>query len=420
MTSLYLDPFSGIAGDMFLGLLTDLGAEKSAIREEMDLLGINYGLQVEKVNKNGIMATSIKPVFAEERASPLSLDEIDDLVGKLDESVGKKVEKMVDHLAKAESRVHGVPLDKVHFHELGSYDAVIELTGVVTGLEVLGVDRIYSGPVNVGSGFVTIEHGRFPVPAPATADLLKGIPIRLGSGEIQSELVTPTGAVMLSELVDSFREVEFSIEEIGYGAGDRSLSIPNVLRGFLGREQDLGRDHVTIYDYHFADEPSEEDTSLNDYSSIGHLSTPYEDKAPYQSVSDEDGEFSIALKEEFVPGLAELDQFQYIYVLYGLHRVQGYDLVVEPPWREKSEGVGLFASRSPNRPNPVGLSVVKLYEVKDNQLFISNIDAFDGSPVLDIKPYVEDLDSKEDAGKGWLAEENDIEHLQLHLKGIPH
>ncbi|GEM_PF-609832 len=422
MSSLYLNPFSGIAGDMFLGLLVDLGVEVSTLKDELDLLGVDYDLRINKINKSGIMATSLKPVFVAENESGLSFEEIMALIDNLDDFVAERAKRMFDKLARAESSVHGVPLEEVHFHELGSLDAVIEIAGAVIGLDALGIDTIYSGPVNVGSGFVTIEHGKFPVPAPATAELLKGIPIRLESPAIESELVTPTGAVILNELVDSFDMIEFTIKEIGYGAGEKFLQIPNVLRGFLGRKSISRRDYSASTDYHLTDTDSKTGSARDEvtYSPIGYLNTPYEDSAPYQVISEQEGEFCITLKDKFTSGLAELNKFKYIYVIYGLHLIGHYNLVFEPPWTGKHKGIGVFASRSPNRPNPIGLSIVELNHINRNKLFISSIDAINGAPVLDIKPYIEDLDTKESAGKGWLTEEENLDHLLLHIKGIPH
>ena len=153
------------------------------------------------------------------------------------------------------------------------------------------------------------------------------------------------------------------------------------------------------------------------FGKIGVIRTPYKWKAPRQPVEEED--CFLEIYPEFAPGLKGLESFRYIYVLFWLDRIQEFSLEAEPPWAEGVK-VGVFASRSPKRPNPIGLSVVRLLSVEDNIVKTSSIDAIDGTPLLDIKPYVKYLDSKEDANLGWAEGLQDREHLLLHLKGIPH
>jgi len=152
---------------------------------------------------------------------------------------------------------------------------------------------------------------------------------------------------------------------------------------------------------------------------IGTIRTPYQNFAPYQPREDDEGEFIIEVNPEYQEGLSRLEEFRYIYVLYYLHR-KGDEVhfKVQSPW--SSEVVGLFASRSTHRPNLLGLSVVRLYKRRGNQLFTSGLDVFDGTPLLDLKPYLQELDSKPDAGYGWLNGREAREHLLLHIKGIPH
>ncbi len=157
------------------------------------------------------------------------------------------------------------------------------------------------------------------------------------------------------------------------------------------------------------------------YNSIGILRTPYHDQAPYQPVVDDAGEFKIVLEEKYTEGLKLLETFKYIYVLFSLNKIQvrNNSTRLRPPWAPQME-IGVFASRSPNRPNPIGLSIVQIKKIVKNTLYISGIDAFDGSPVLDIKPYLNLLDAKPDANFGWVSESDDENHLALHIKGIPH
>ena len=156
-----------------------------------------------------------------------------------------------------------------------------------------------------------------------------------------------------------------------------------------------------------------------DYEPIGRIRSPYDGAAPFQPVP-EPGDFAIEVDGAYADGLNRLDAFEYAYVLFHLDRSEGYSLSITPPWSDRT--VGLFATRAPRRPNPIGLSVVRIIGIEDSRVGISAIDAFDGTPVLDLKPYVEGLDSKPDADVGWIDRDHaaDIEHLELHLKGIPH
>jgi len=153
---------------------------------------------------------------------------------------------------------------------------------------------------------------------------------------------------------------------------------------------------------------------------IGIIRTPYTETAPYQPVEEDEGDFRIILDPQHIDGLKRLEDFRYIYVLYYIDRVKGESsVIVNPPWTGDME-VGTFASRSPVRPNPIGLSIVIVKKIVNNEIFTSGLDVFDGTPLLDIKPYIKDLDSKSDANYGWIEEINDFDHLLLHIKGIPH
>ena len=157
------------------------------------------------------------------------------------------------------------------------------------------------------------------------------------------------------------------------------------------------------------------------FNSIGQIRSPYIESAPYQPVDDDYNQFKIVLSPEYTDGITGLDKFEYIYVLYFIDRiVGGVENEVIPPWT-KDHKVGVFASRSPVRPNAIGLSVVKIKNIRKNTIQISGIDVFDNTPLLDIKPYLKGLDSKADSNRGWVDEvEGSKEHLDLHIKGIPH
>ena len=153
---------------------------------------------------------------------------------------------------------------------------------------------------------------------------------------------------------------------------------------------------------------------------IGVLRTPYKNNAPYQPVNNDEGDFRIVVNKEYTEGLFELETFTYIFVVYYLHRTNELSsMLVYPPWVDGRQ-VGVFASRSPVRPNNIGISVVRVKGIENNEIFITGLDAFDGTPLLDIKPYIDELDAKRDANYGWVEGLEDREHLILHIKGIPH
>ena len=156
------------------------------------------------------------------------------------------------------------------------------------------------------------------------------------------------------------------------------------------------------------------------FNPIGIIKTPYLDSAPYQPVDTDEQEFFLQVESEYIAGLKDLDSFTYIYVLYFIDRLSAVpQMEVSPPWAA-GQKVGLFASRSPVRPNPIGLSVVKIKKINGNRIYTSGLDVFDGTPLLDIKPYINDLDSKCDANNGWVQGQDDGGHLALHIQGIPH
>ena len=158
-----------------------------------------------------------------------------------------------------------------------------------------------------------------------------------------------------------------------------------------------------------------------EFKQIGVIRTPYENSAPYQAIDEDSGDFRIVLDTIYEDGLVDLSSFKYIYTIYYIDRLPDISsMKVAPSWAPGIE-VGLFASRSPNRPNPIGISIVRIKEVVKNEILISGIDVFDNTPLLDLKPYIKDLDSKDDANYGWLDDlDSNKEHLLLHIKGIPH
>lgn len=153
---------------------------------------------------------------------------------------------------------------------------------------------------------------------------------------------------------------------------------------------------------------------------IGIIKTPYQNNAPNQPIDSDEGEFTVILDQKYVDGLGELKTFRYIYLIYFADRVtRKMEMIVSPPWADGKK-VGVFASRSPVRPNPIGISIVRIKKIVENVIYTSGLDVFDGTPLLDIKPYIKDLDDKSSANYGWIKEMDDMEHLALHIKGIPH
>ncbi|HID74951.1 MAG TPA: nickel pincer cofactor biosynthesis protein LarC [Planctomycetaceae bacterium] len=240
----YFDCISGISGDMTLGALVDAGVGLDVLNRAIGSLGLpGCRLVAEEVRKKGFRATQIKVQYEPEdrhRHWPeiLALIRQSGLPGRQ----RQLAEQIFLRLAEAEARVHGVPLEKVHFHELGAADSIADIVGTAVGLDVLGLERIVASPVAVGGGQVRIAHGLCSVPAPATAELLKGIP--LARSEVACELTTPTGAAILAAVADGFGPLPaMTIERIGYGAGQRDLEEqPNLLRLFVGRTGD-GPEH---------------------------------------------------------------------------------------------------------------------------------------------------------------------------------
>lgn len=235
MKILYLDCFSGISGDMFLGAMVDAGVNAEALRDGLKKLGVE-GMRVEvsKVTRAGIAGTKVD-IIAEETKEERHLSDIVDIIERsgLSPGVRKTARGIFRRLASAESKVHGIGMEEVHFHEVGAIDAIADVVGAAICLELSGAEAVYSSPVNVGEGFVKTAHGLLPVPAPATLELLKGAPIY--STGIKLELVTPTGAAILSEISKGFGPLpHMTVKATGYGAGSKELETPNLLRAVLG------------------------------------------------------------------------------------------------------------------------------------------------------------------------------------------
>jgi len=236
MKILYFDAFNGVSGDMLIGSFLDCCISFDYLKEEIEKLKLeDVEIKKEYIRKLGIGATNFEVKF-EESINKRSLKEIEKTIRKseLSDKTKKNSIEIFRGLGIAESKVHNIPMAKVHFHEIGAIDTIVDIVGSVICFEKVKPDVIYSSPINVGLGTVRVAHGILPVPAPATTELLKGIPIY--SGVIESELTTPTGAAIMSFYVDEFRSLpEIAISKIGYGSGDKDFEeSPNVLRLILG------------------------------------------------------------------------------------------------------------------------------------------------------------------------------------------
>jgi uncharacterized protein (TIGR00299 family) protein len=234
----YFDCFSGISGDMTLGALVDAGCAVEHLRAELGGLKVpGWELTAEKVWKNGMAATYVK-VKTEDQSKNRSLSAILEILEKsrLAAEVRERAGLIFRALGEAEARVHDVPLEKIHFHEVGAVDAIVDIVGACIGFHALGIEKFACSPLNVGGGTAKMAHGTLPVPAPATANLLQGKPTY--SNGVQKELVTPTGAAIVATLCDSFGpQPAMSVSAIGYGAGTADLEgQPNVLRIMVGDE----------------------------------------------------------------------------------------------------------------------------------------------------------------------------------------
>jgi uncharacterized protein (TIGR00299 family) protein len=236
----YLDCLSGISGDMTLAALIDAGVPLAEVQAGLDSLGI-AGLRLETTEekKKGFRALKLtvhhEPEHAHRHVHHIT-EMID--VSALSERQKALAKSIFVRLGEAEAKVHGTTIRKVHFHEVGAVDSIADIVGSAIAWDLLGVERVVASPVPTGRGFIEIAHGRCSIPAPATAELLTGIP--LAPSDVEAELTTPTGAAIVATLVQSFGPVPpMTIERIGYGAGERELeSQPNLLRLIVGRAGD--------------------------------------------------------------------------------------------------------------------------------------------------------------------------------------
>ncbi|HSL21571.1 MAG TPA: nickel pincer cofactor biosynthesis protein LarC [Vicinamibacterales bacterium] len=237
---LYLDCFAGASGDMLLGALIDAGVPIDELRRALGSLGLEegFGIDAERVLRSGVSATKFRvrgPAAGEHPHRHLSGIEKHVRRSALSSGAQERAIALFRRLAEAEGAIHDTPIEKVQLHEVGALDSIIDIVGVVHALEFLGAPDIVASPLNVGSGTVECAHGTFPVPAPATARLLAGVPVYASGPAV--EMVTPTGALLVSAYASRYGPLpQMTVDRIGYGAGDRDTKgFPNVLRVLIGQ-----------------------------------------------------------------------------------------------------------------------------------------------------------------------------------------
>ena len=236
MKTLYFDCFAGASGDMILGAMVAAGVNPDFLRQQLSLLPVSgFSVNFERVNRSGLSATYARVETASEdkHRHLADIKQIIDRSG-LSERVKQRAVQIFTRLAEAEARVHNEPVDHVHFHEVGALDAILDVIGAAICFDYLKIDRFMCSPLHVGSGMVKMAHGCFPIPPPAVAELLKGVPFY--AGDVKGELLTPTGAAIITTVCSDYGPIpQMTTESTGYGAGTREYpDFPNVLRVFVG------------------------------------------------------------------------------------------------------------------------------------------------------------------------------------------
>lgn len=239
MKTLYFDCFAGASGDMILGAMVGAGVDPQQLKDQIALLGVGgYEIDFESVDRSGISATYAR-VKTEHEHAHRHLSDILKMIqdSRLSDSVKHRAAEIFSRLGEAESKVHNVPIERIHFHEVGALDSIIDVVGAAICFELLGIERFVSSALNVGSGTVEMDHGRFPVPPPAVAELLNDVPFY--STDVTGELLTPTGAAIIKTVCHAYGPLpNMKLTGTGYGAGTRNYEkFPNVLRVMIGETE---------------------------------------------------------------------------------------------------------------------------------------------------------------------------------------
>ena len=244
---LYIDAFSGVSGDMLLGALLDAGLSLAALQAELDKLDLpGYELEMEQVQSHGLTGTQLHVHNTLGEHPARHLHDIEQLIddSALSEKVKKQSMAVIKRLGRAEAGIHGVPLEDVHFHEIGAVDTIVDIVGFGIGLELMGIEQVYASSIPLGCGTVDIAHGRFPVPVPATLALLAAVNAPTVSHPAQTEIVTPTGAALLSQFA-IFERPLMRVLRIGYGFGTKTFPWANAIRVWVGERE---RTHHHVHD----------------------------------------------------------------------------------------------------------------------------------------------------------------------------
>jgi len=237
--TLYFDCSSGVSGDMFVGAMLGLGADRKHLLDSLSSLNLDdFDIKIGETQKCGVTATKFDVVLKQHEHTHRYLSDIEAIIDKSPLSAGIKnlSKKIFGIVAQAEGKVHGLPVDEVHFHEVGAADSIADIVAAAVCLEDIGAKRIICSPLCVGSGQVVCEHGVFPVPAPATSEILRAAKVPFKTTSDNGEMVTPTGAAIVAAVCGEFGSMpEMTVERIGSGAGAKDFSHPNILRAFLGQ-----------------------------------------------------------------------------------------------------------------------------------------------------------------------------------------
>jgi uncharacterized protein (TIGR00299 family) protein len=349
----HFDCFSGISGDMVLGALIDAGVDAEAIRQGVASLGLPITLEVEKIRKGGFAATAVR-VDAPDEHSHRGLAQIEEILqrGCLTPRQHELALRIFRRLGEAEAAAHGLPLEKIHFHEVGALDSIADIAGAAIGLDLLGVDRFTSRSVPTGSGMVQCAHGLMPIPAPGTAELLKGVP--LAPSTVKAELTTPTGAAILISVVQEWIEYPaMTVGRIGHGAGRREfVEQPNLLRLFVGTTATPAEsDQVWMLETNLDDLPPEVIGYCYDLllaaGALDVFSTPIFMKKNRPAVL-----LSVLVSEEKLPALEEIlfretTTFGIRRYLVSRHKLNRKPCTVSTPWGPIQGKLGWQQDRTP-------------------------------------------------------------------------
>jgi len=271
----YFDCNSGVSGDMFVASLLDAGLSFASLEKELKKLNIpDFSIDMKKVTRGSLTAIKFN-IIDKTEPKERNINDVREIIesSELDDVVKSRAVEIFKTIAEAEATVHGDKIENIHFHEVGAIDSIVDILASVIGLDELGIEKCFSSRVHLGSGFTECQHGIIPLPSPATIEILKGVPVF--SNNVKFEMTTPTGAAILKNYVEQFDYFpEMVIDKIGYGAGSRELSFPNVLRLIIGemKQESYESDRVTIIKTNIDDmNPQMYNNLMDDIFNLGAL-----------------------------------------------------------------------------------------------------------------------------------------------------